>query len=803
MSFSQMIKKFGYLSIALILVLGVLLVSCAPNESIPETPMETQEPMVESPEPAETLETPATEPLSGDPQSVDDFEIHTLPAGTDENGLSIGFVTWGDNASTVSIRTVEIPEDDAFAKPEQSGPNRVLALTADVSGWGGLTHNFTNETLDAWLTMDWSTSEGVSFWFYGLDTGTSVFFEIQENRNPDSNGNDVEIWSYPFVDDFEGWQEFKVPWEDFSRKEIGNGAPNDGLGLREVHGWAFGALTTPDEVTFYLDDVMLYGERDPLANIEVAFDQSQDTVREGGKARLMVNLTSVMEEEVSVGYHIQNGQAVLHKDYEPLEGRLVFEPGTITQQIVLQTIEDEKQEPLERLSVVLTDAEGVNLGFAQRLVLTITDDDQAPDLLLKDIETAHTFSVDGDGRVSVVTLSEDDEASLPGQGAFEDVLAASAAGESLRLTQMSPVAQDWSNASGINFWYYGTSSGETVEVELVNNPAVTTSEVEPADWTVQWSDEFEGAAGTLPDPALWKPEIADGLLNGITGWGNAELEYYTGQPENAALDGNGNLVIKAEALPEDTDLRCWYGPCEFTSARLVTQDRYEFTYGRVEARMILPEGNGIWPAFWMLGNNINEVSWPQSGEVDIMEFIGRVPDRVYGTLHGPGYSGANGAGNEYEIGSQISDTFHVYAIEWEPEEIRWYVDDVLFSTITAEDVSGQWVYDHPFFIILNLAVGGQWPGNPDETTVFPQSLVVDYVRVYGAGDTHERFATRFVDDFTGWQQVSLPFSDFKRSTIQPSGAPNDGLDLTQIFGYGLVLPGSENEMMLDQFSLFE
>lgn len=789
----QINNKYLQFLVIIILALSVLLVSCTPNEVITDVPVETQEPIVESPEPTEALEAPTLEPSSGDDQIVQDFEFKTLPAGTDENGLGIGFVTWGDNASTVSIRTAEIPEDDAFAKPEQSGPNRVLALTAEVSGWGGLTQNFTNESVDTWLTMDWSTSEGVSFWIYGLDSGVSLFFEIQENRNPDSQTNDAEIWSYPFVDDFSGWQQIQIPWDEFSRKDIGNGAPNDGLGLKEVHGWAFGMLTTSGEVTFYLDDIELYGERDPLASLEVAFMKMDDVVREGGPARLPVRLSSVLEERVTVKYHIQDGQAVEYDDYYPIDGTLVFEPGTLTQYVVIETVEDDQWEPVERLSVVLTEAEGANLGYIRRIVLQITDDDQRPDGMLVDVEDSHPFAVTGEANVFV----------KPSQPT-SDVLGVIPAGaDPVTLTHSSPEPQDWSGSGGIQIWYYGTNSGLPVTFELLNHPGVSTAELDPDVWELQWVDEFDGPAGAPPDATKWKPEIGDGMLNGNAGWGNSELEYYTGNTENVAMDGEGNLVITARALADDSQLYCWYGPCEYTSARLVTQDRYEFTYGRVEARMDLPEGNGIWPAFWMLGNNFTEVGWPASGEVDIMEFIGRVPDTVYGSLHGPGYSGANNAGAAYVIGSEVSEKFHVYAVEWEPEEIRWYVDDVLFSTITAEDVSGQWVYDHPFFILMNLAVGGNWPGNPDASTNFPQELVVDYVRVYGAGDTHERFSASFVDDFTGWQQVGLPFADFTRSTVQPDGAPNVGLDLTQIYGYSLVLPGGENEVMLDQISLFE
>lgn len=171
----------------------------------------------------------------------------------------------------------------------------------------------------------------------------------------------------------------------------------------------------------------------------------------------------------------------------------------------------------------------------------------------------------------------------------------------------------------------------------------------------------------------------------------------------------------------------------YTSARLKTQGLYGFTYGRVEGRIKLPFGKGIWPAFWMLGTDITTASWPGCGELDIMEFLGDNLTRVYGTIHGPGYSGANGIQGQYNLPSgEFSDAYHVFAIEWEPTQIRWYVDGTLFRTVNSSDIPGgaAWVFNHDFFIILNLAVGGNWPGYPDGTTQFPQTMSVDYVRVY-------------------------------------------------------------------------
>jgi beta-glucanase (GH16 family) len=233
-----------------------------------------------------------------------------------------------------------------------------------------------------------------------------------------------------------------------------------------------------------------------------------------------------------------------------------------------------------------------------------------------------------------------------------------------------------------------------------------------------WSDEFDGPAGTGPDTAKWTRET------GGNGWGNNELEYYTDRTDNAAMDGQGALVITAKSEP--------FMGRDYTSARLKTQGHFEPVYGRIEARLDIPEGQGIWPAFWLLGNDIGSAGWPACGEIDVMENIGREPTIIHGTLHGPGYSGGNGVGESYSLpdGARFADAFHVYAVEWGTSEIRWYVDGDLYQTRTPADLPGEWVYDHPFFIIMNVAVGGQWPGNPDGTTSFPQEMKIDYVRVY-------------------------------------------------------------------------
>lgn len=234
-----------------------------------------------------------------------------------------------------------------------------------------------------------------------------------------------------------------------------------------------------------------------------------------------------------------------------------------------------------------------------------------------------------------------------------------------------------------------------------------------------WSDEFEGPAGQLPDAQKWAFDVG-------TDWGNLQLEWDTDRAENVSLDGNGHLAITAR---EEA-----FSGCDYTSGRIKTQDLFERKYGRIEARIQLPVGQGVWPAFWMLGADIDSVGWPDCGEIDIMEYLGHEPRVLHGTIHGPGHFGNGAIGGRHELaqgGFHLG--FHTFAVDWSADEIVWSVDGYDYFRVEPADLPGSatWVYDHPFFIILNVAVGGRWPGSPDETTVFPQTMLVDWVRVYG------------------------------------------------------------------------
>lgn len=249
----------------------------------------------------------------------------------------------------------------------------------------------------------------------------------------------------------------------------------------------------------------------------------------------------------------------------------------------------------------------------------------------------------------------------------------------------------------------------------------------PAGWKLAWADEFDGAAGTSPDPASWNLETGTGA-NG-DGWGNNELQTYTDRPENASLDGEGHLVLTARR--EAMNGR------QYTSARLTTQGKVTPKYGRVEARMKLPRAKGLWPAFWMLGASITTEGWPTCGEIDVLEMRGDAANIAIGSLHGPEYFGGGAISKKYTLpGATFDQDFHLFAVEWDPGQVTFWVDDQLFQTVTAHTVLGTnrtWVYDAPFFLLLNLAVGGNFlgaSGQPDANTVFPQAMTIDWVRTY-------------------------------------------------------------------------
>ena len=363
---------------------------------------------------------------------IDDFESG-LPSGVDVDGIPIGFYTWGDdwNGTTVGISTVTVPDTDPLALPGQTGDNALLQVDSNVVSWGGLTHHFENETVDTWVPQDWSSYEGISFWLYGNNSGTTVLFEVQDNRNPGSTTDDTEIWNYTFADDFAGWQHFAIPFSEFARKDIGNGAPNDGFNLTEVHGWAFGSLNTGGPITYYLDHVTIYGKTGAEIPLEVAFSASELTVDEGVTAEVSVKLTRPLNEDdpeqVSVSYTTEPGTAIPDRDYTPVAGTLTFvRDGATEQTFTIPTWDNLKHDGDKTAILRLANPVDIALGFLTQSVLVILDDDPLDPTLIDDFERgAYLWATHGDVTLATPEIGAEDPLAVPGQGAYEHILGVS------------------------------------------------------------------------------------------------------------------------------------------------------------------------------------------------------------------------------------------------------------------------------------------------------------------------------------------------------------------------------------------
>jgi beta-glucanase (GH16 family) len=235
-------------------------------------------------------------------------------------------------------------------------------------------------------------------------------------------------------------------------------------------------------------------------------------------------------------------------------------------------------------------------------------------------------------------------------------------------------------------------------------------------YTLVWNDEFSSVG---LNAANWTFESGNN-----NGWGNNELEYYTDRTQNV-FASNGNLIIEARAEQ--------YNGFNYTSTRMITKNKKVFKFGRMDIRAKMPKGKGIWPALWMLGNNIDQVSWPACGEIDILELLGHEPNKIYATMHwGPTFAAHGSKGSSYVLSSGSFDQqFHVYSLVWTQDLIKVYVDDQLYVTVSSTEVpAGSYPFNNNFFFLFNVAVGGDWPGAPDNNTVFPQRMIVDYIRVF-------------------------------------------------------------------------
>ncbi|MGB3593642.1 MAG: family 16 glycosylhydrolase [Ornithinimicrobium sp.] len=712
---------------------------------------------------------------------LDDFS-EALP-----EGQPIQFA--GDGYAYTALET---PSPEA---PAPAG-GQAISLVSNTGSFGGFVRQFVDDE-GTWEPVDASASEGFSMWFLGTGAGTSMFVDVLDNRAPDSGDADTAgRWTVSFVDDVAGWRQLSWEWDEFAFKFVGNGAPDDGFGLEEINGWGVGSLDTGGaERQVYVDDAALYGER-PLT---VEFAPPVTSVTEGDEAEVTVRLSRPAERDLTLSWATSDSTDVTvsedvtatpGRDYEETTGTVVIPAGDRTATLEVPTVDDDSWEVDESYQIVLTDTDGLPGGPSTRGVVSISDDDPRDTDLIDDASEPGLLRSDRKTSVRTVEIGPDDRLARPGQVYPEDVIKAQGNGT---VSRELAGGEDWSDSDGLSFWHYGSGNRGKASVTILDQGAPDPG---PEDWELVWSDEFKGREGARPNSDNWSYET------GGWGWGNQELQYYDDSRKSAALDGRGNLRITTRDVsnPERKDLPCWYGPCTNTSARLVTEGKQEFQYGRIEARVKAPSGAGIWPAFWSLGNDFRDVKWPTTGEIDFYEFVGREADDVFGTIHGPGYAGGESFGDTITLDEPVPERFHTITVDWQPELIEWSLDGVKFHQATPADVApNDWPFDKPYTLLLNQALGGNFGGPLGPDLELPADYLVDYVRVYQAPDTAERWTADFRDG-RGWSLVTIPWAAFERERKQPSGAPNDGLQLEAVEGWSFDIRGNKR-VLVDELRL--
>ena len=717
---------------------------------------------------------------------VDDFETPLISGST--GSIPLGFYQATDPKSALSYeRSSTLPEP----VPGSATGNSALKVDATVDAWAVVVHAFSDDPATQWIPQDWSASEGMQFWFHGTGAGTTLFIDVIDNRTAGSTTDDGERFSTTFTDTTAGWRLVQLPFDAFARKDIGNGAPNDGFGLTEIHGWAFGSLATSGAKTFYVDDVSLYGVA-PIRPLTVGFGTVETKVVEGQSASVPVKLSKVSDAPVTVTVKSTISTARVGLDYDAVNTTVTIPAGSTTASVSVPTRDDDSYLGDRSAVLELSGVSGAELGKPPVSRLLITDNEQFDPTLIEDFVTPpHLWTPGRKVTLKQRTIPVGDPRARPGATAPEQILAASSDAWTTEVTRTFAQEQDWSSSDALTFWYYGRNSKRPVNVTL-SNPTQSATAGDPASWPLLWADEFNTADGTPPNPKFWRAELGDGTVNGIPGWGNDELQYYTAKRTNAATDGRGNLVITTRKTDAGDAPLCYYGPCTYTSARLLTQDRAEFAYGRLEARVKVPEGAGLWPAFWSLGTDIRQTPWPRAGEIDIMEHVGREPYRIFGTLHGPGYAGGQSYGDDYIFPTKVADTFHTYRVDWYKDRVVWAVDGIQYhEAIPANVAPNDWVYNHPFFLLLNVAVGGNFGGAVGAETQFPARTKIDYVRAYQADRLPSRHTVSFTDNSVGWRKVSIPLADF--------GA---NFDASQVLSLSVATKTHpDGAMLLDEFAL--
>ena len=684
-------------------------------------------------------------PLVQDQNSevVDDFE-NGLPAGSDVNGTPVGFYTFS-GGSPVGIATTTAPPAPL---PGSAPDNTVLSMTANVTAFAGFIHAFENAAVDTWVTRDWSGFQGFSVWFYGTNSGTGMFIDVLDNRTPGSTSDDAERFTVAFTDDFSGWRQLEFPFASFVRKEIGNGAPNDGFTLTEVHGWTLGSLGTPGEVTWYVDDAALYGTAE-IPPLSVSFDSGGYGIEEGTTGLITVKLNRPMNsddpEQVSVEYNSAPLSAVPGEDYAPVAGTLVFTRGGATEQsFALETFDNTKFLGNRSISLTLDNPVDVAPGFTTLATAFVVENDPFDLRLLDDFEDPPALWESSDNVVlTALRLAADDPLARPGQDPIEGVLQVegpqsvsvevrggvcqpngkpgrglaqfallttdsfdalsvdhatvtlgdatefhtrgsndaplrhekdvdkdgdldlvfhfrggqtglpcdtaewplsgltydgtpiTAGGSDARFGQDFALGRDWSDGESLSFWFYGSGSGVPVTVELKDNRAPDPG---PAGWELTFSEEFNDPAGTRPNPDSGPTRSAtDRSMEFPVGATTSCSTTPTTRPTPPPM---GRAIWCSRVLHADGSQRCYYGPCEYTSARLISKRKAEFAYGRVEARVLVPEGVGPRPHSGASARTLTWSTSPRPGKSTSSSLWAGCPTRYSGPFTGPATAAA-------------------------------------------------------------------------------------------------------------------------------------------------------------------
>ncbi|MGB0470576.1 MAG: carbohydrate binding domain-containing protein [Ilumatobacteraceae bacterium] len=663
----------------------------------------------------------AVEKSEEEMQTVDDFESYT--AGDE---LPESWSVYGNAAGDI----VTVSPGDDLSTEGQEGDNQLLSWSFDANadpGFGGIRTYFSEP-------QNWTGFTGIQFLYFGGGEGGELQIEIGEDRTA-GDLSDVERYrTRSFFDRTKGWQLIRLPFESFSparfNPEPGNGVLDaiavDNLVVAANSGTS-GEGVAIDDIALYFDGTV-YVERQETPEIAAGpevVDSLDDFENYEGSST--VPATWFNYGNAGGGVSIITVDDARARDGQSAENKVLAWGFDADSDPGYGGVGKEFAEPLNWTGYTGLEFWFKGSGEGGELQIEIGED-KSSDVERYRAPAFYDRETDWQRiRLPFSSFRPGDYNPVPGNGILDlkavyNIVFAANSGASTEGVAIDEVAVYSDGTTSVS----SPTGGEVVtgtEIDYEAIPLLPAPEpvapVAPPGMELVWSDEFDGDEINLDN---WRFD------QGGWGWGNGESQFYTDRPQNARVS-DGMLVIEAW---EEEYLGSYY-----TSARLLSQGLQEFQYGRIEARLNVPAGKGTWPAFWMLGTGFEHFAedparrWPNVGEIDIMEFIGREPDLVLGTIHGPGYAGAGGKSRWYRQDFDVSDDWHTYAIEWDETGISWFFDGENYATVGPENIKrGEWVFDRPFFMLLNLAIGGTLGGYLDPELEFPLRYYVDYVRVY-------------------------------------------------------------------------